>query len=468
MTENKILEIKYVLIPFMILMFTLVIFWNYFLFLWVFVLFLVYYVYLALYYENVNFLSILFVVWSLTISSYVFFMYHTYDSFTWYRKVFVRKNFVVQEKMKFGKYLIQDDFNNYFVWIKIWTWYNVWDKIKVYGMLYPVKLPYKNFYEWEKKDFMSFDIKFSKIRNLFKFSYDKYLEMKGITWIIYSKKTIKKWKEKLSYPQKIRKWIIKRTNKLYKDYDDKYKALSLWLLIWDKTFLTKPLYDEFIKSGLVHIIVVSGWNIMFLIIFLSLVLFFIPFYIRLFVIWTIVIFYAMMVGGDSSVIRATIMWILSLLALFLWKIYDIKRILAIAFILMLLYNPYFIWYDLGFILSFLAILWIVYMNKFVFDIHHLFWFEKHITKLYNNYVLPTFWATVFTSIPILLFTKRVNLLAFFASVAVIPIVPLLMLLSFLAVVFNSDFIVWINVWLMKYIYFVSYVYSSEFTLFVRI
>lgn len=468
MTENKILEIKYVLIPFIVLMFTLVIFWNYFLFLAVFVLFLVYYVYLALYYENITFLSILFIVWSLTVSSYVFFIYKTYDSFIGYRKAFSKKTFIIQDKLKFWKYLIQDDFDNYFMWIKLWTWYNIWDKVKIYGMLYPTKLPYKNFYDWWKKQFMSFNIDFSPIKDIFKFKYSKYLEMKGIAWVIYSKKTIKIWKEKLSYSQKIRKWIVDRTNKLYKNYDDKYKALSLGLLIWDKTFLTKSLYDEFIKSGLVHIIVVSGWNIMFLIIFLSIILFFIPFYIRLIIIWMIVVFYAMIVGWDSSVIRATIMGLLSLLALFFWKIYDIKRILAIAFILMLLYNPYFIWYDLGFILSFLAILWIVYMNKFAFVTHHLFWFEKSIVNLYNDYILPTFWATLFTALPILLFTKRVNLLAFFASIAVIPIVPILMLLSFLAILFNSDLLVLINVYLMKYVYFVSYVYGSEFTLFLRI
>ena len=468
MTENKILEIKYVLIPFTVLMFVLVIFWNYFLFLWLFVLFLIYYVYLALYYKNITFLSILFIVWSLTISSYVFFMYKTYDAFTGYRKAFSKKTFVIQERLKFWKYLLKDDFDVYFIGKNIWTWYDVWDKIKIYGMLYPVKLPYKNFYDWWKNEFLSLNIKISKINNLFKFDYTNYLVMRWISWIIYSKKSFKIWQEKLSYSQKVKKWIIKKTDKLYKNYDDKYKALSLGLLIWDKTFLTKSLYDEFIKSGLVHIIVVSWWNIMFLIIFLSIVLFFIPFYIRLIIIWIVVIFYAMIVGWDSSVIRATIMGLLSLLALFFWKIYDIKRILSIAFILMLLYNPYFIWYDLGFILSFMAILWIIYMNNFIIDISKIEWIKKTIVNFYNNYILPTFWATFFTAVPILLFTKRVNLTAFFASIAVIPIVPILMLLSFLAILFNSDLLVLLNVYLMKYVYFVSHIFASEFSLFLRI
>jgi competence protein ComEC len=245
----------------------------------------------------------------------------------------------------------------------------------------------------------------------------------------------------------------------------------LWLLIWDKSFLSRWLYEQFIHSGLVHIIVVSGWNIMFLVIFLSIVLFFIPFYPRLIVIMFWVLFYAVLVGWDSSVIRATIMWLLSLLALFLWKLADVKRLLAIACMLMLIYNPYFFWYDLWFTLSFLAILWILVFNRFIQ--------EKTDSKLknsliyfYNNYVLPTLGATLFVSPAILIFTWKVNLFAFFASVFVVPLVPLLMLDS-LAVLFVSSLSTWlwniflqISIYIMDYIFFMSYLFGEKFVYFV--
>jgi predicted membrane metal-binding protein len=50
------------------------------------------------------------------------------------------------------------------------------------------------------------------------------------------------------------------------------------------------------------------------------------------------------------------MGILGLLALFYGQAVSTKRLLGLAFIVMLLYNPYYLVYDLGFILSFLAII----------------------------------------------------------------------------------------------------------------
>jgi predicted membrane metal-binding protein len=59
-----------------------------------------------------------------------------------------------------------------------------------------------------------------------------------------------------------------------------------------------------------------------------------------------------MVGADSSVIRAWIMASLMIIALYFGKSILVWRLVAIALILMLLYNPYFLPYDLGFLLSF--------------------------------------------------------------------------------------------------------------------
>jgi len=274
--------------------------------------------------------------------------------------------------------------------------------------------------------------------------------MKWIVWIIYSKKEFKTWNNPPYFYKKYKKEKTDKIVNIYKNYDDKYKALVLWLLIWDKSLLSKKLYDQFIHSWLVHIIVVSGWNIMFLIIFLSIILFFIPFYIRLVFIWVGVIIYSLLVGWDSSVIRATIMWILSLLALFFWKVSDVRRLLAIAFIIMIIYNPYFLWYDLWFILSFLAILWILFFEWFSINIDKDEIYrqirqmkdKKIVLKLktkqklqdwiiyfYNNYILPTLGASLFVTPAIVVFTWNVNLLSFMSSILVVPLVPILMWLN---------------------------------------
>jgi len=94
-------------------------------------------------------------------------------------------------------------------------------------------------------------------------------------------------------------------------------GLLLGLLIGDKSYIPTEEYDTFVDSGLVHIIAVSGGNIAMVVILLSFLLKLIPFYVRNGVIILMVIGYACLCGGDSSVVRATVMGVLTLLVLFL-------------------------------------------------------------------------------------------------------------------------------------------------------
>jgi competence protein ComEC len=88
------------------------------------------------------------------------------------------------------------------------------------------------------------------------------------------------------------------------------------MLIGDRSHIPNQEYQSFVSSGLVHIIAVSGGNILMIVVFLSAVLFFLPFYLRIAIILLTVLVYSAICGIDSSVIRATLMGGLSLLALF--------------------------------------------------------------------------------------------------------------------------------------------------------
>jgi len=471
MKENKILEVKFLIIPFFIFMFLLLVFENLYVFLVWFILLLLLYIFLAFRYKNISFLTLLVFTASLVLSAYIYFVFSIYHKYDWYQKIFVTKKFTINEKLVWDRYVWKDEFWNYFILKNLAKNYEIWEKLKIYGMLYPVELEQKSYKDFLTKRFLSTNISFEKLKNIFQFDYKNYLLMKDILWTVYSKKEFVIWKEKLSLSRQLRQDLVKKYDYIYSWYDDKYKALSLGLLIWDKSYLDKKLYDDFIHSGLVHIIVVSWWNIMFLIIFLSILLFFIPFYVRLFVIAWWIVFYAFVVWWDSSVIRATIMWILSLIALFFWKVADVRRFLAFAFVIMLVYNPYFLLYDLGFILSFLAIVWILVFNKFSLKKDDQKPIKSKFIYFYNNYVLPTLWASLFTAPAILLFTNQVNILAFIASIFVVPIVPILMLNSFILLFlphFLLDFFLHINIFLMDYIFFFVKLFSSTFTIFIKI
>jgi competence protein ComEC len=140
---------------------------------------------------------------------------------------------------------------------------------------------------------------------------------------------------------------------------NQYAGLLLGLLIGDKSLIPAEAYDTFVASGLVHIIAVSGGNIAMVVILLSFLLKWIPLYVRNGLIIVIIILYAMICGGDSSVVRAAIMGCLTLIALFWGREISVWRAMKYALVGILIFNPFSLVYDVGLVLSFSAIVGIV-------------------------------------------------------------------------------------------------------------
>lgn len=200
----------------------------------------------------------------------------------------------------------------------------------------------------------------------YQFNYDKRLLMKGISGTLYEKFSLPAQQNKIQTSWLHHQLSTTRTRlkeRIQKVFPDKEAALLLGMLIGDKSQLETGAYQNFVNSGIVHIIAVSGGNLVMIVVFLSAVLFWVPFYIRNGLIILGVIAFALLCGGDSSVLRALIMAVLSLLAVFRGREIKIWRLLKYAFVLMLCYNPFFLIYDLGFLLSFGAVIGIVLINE---------------------------------------------------------------------------------------------------------
>jgi len=99
-----------------------------------------------------------------------------------------------------------------------------------------------------------------------------------------------------------------------------------------------------------------------IVVFLQCILFFMPFYIRLGVILLTIIGYGFICGLDSSVFRAVLMGGMSMVALFRGREVNIWRLMSISALVMLIINPYFLAYDTGFLLSYSALIGIIYFE----------------------------------------------------------------------------------------------------------
>jgi ComEC/Rec2-related protein len=448
---------------------------------------------LIVFYFFVDFRKIVLVLisWIILLLSFVIFRFNALQKSS-YPRAFIKKVFVIRDSYKLHQYIVEDDFWNLFIGKDFSKDYKIWDKVKIYAFLVPTKYRFSSF-----NDFFSLNINFFP-SNFLKFDYDKFLFMKWFAGVLYVKKSFKVWFEHIAFPQRIKNYLSDVIKKLYPSKN--FQALSLWLIIWDKSLLDKKIYQQFIDSQLVHFLVVSGWNMMMLVIFLNFLLFFVPFYPRLVIIAFFVILYSMIVGFDSSVFRALIMTLLILFALLTWEMVNSYALLWIAFVLMLIVNPFYLWYDLWFELSFAAVLWIIFFSHFrvSFDPYPLFfnkdkltWWEikilahkslkfkikkfliKFLTNMTNNYILPTLGASLFTLPLILFFIWKFNLTWIIANLICEPVISLILILNIISILlfvlklpFVKILLIVLNK-LMQWVFFVAKIFSSKFTIFIK-
>ncbi len=212
-------------------------------------------------------------------------------------------------------------------------------------------------------------------------------------------------------------------------------GLGLGVLLGIKQALGEELEAAFRTTGLVHIIVLSGYNVMLIVTAVMFVLASV-FSLRSRVLIGVVaiVLFAILVGLSATVVRASIMAVLVLLTQFTGSAYHVPRALCLAGAIMLLVNPYLLVFDIGFQLSFMATLGLVVAAPH---------FE---TAMSNSYLPPWrefLWATIATQIavaPLLLFhIGQLSLIAVVVNVIVLPFVPWAMAgtaLAGLAAVFN--------------------------------
>ncbi len=208
----------------------------------------------------------------------------------------------------------------------------------------------------------------------------------------------------------------------------------LGMTIGSIEFLSRDIKNAFIASGTSHILVVSWSNIAFLVILISFFLKYTPLgrTSRILIIGSIVLFYGFLVGWDVSVIRATIMGILSYIITEYWSHGSSRAILWLSLIILTCMSPLGPIYDPGFWLSFGATLGILL-------------FHTKITALCDRISLPhsitsmlsvTFGATLW-SIPIMIFH--------FGTFALSSILANILIAGFLGwILFSSVFFVGIQ------------------------
>lgn len=261
------------------------------------------------------------------------------------------------------------------------------------------------------------------------FPYDKYLATKDIRLTVYRPDIVRTGKSD-GNPVKRSLLAIKGhfQERIGSVLPDPAGALANGMLLGDKRSLGDTLIEDFRKSGIVHIVVLSGYNMTIVAEWLRIIFLFTGFWGSIGAASLGVVLFGIMAGGSATVIRAAVMALLVLLARLLGRTYDMSRALLFAGVLMVLHSPGILLYDPSFQLSFLAASGLLLFVPIL---------KMRITLLRGSpkleeIVLTTIATQVFVT-PLLVYgSGGVSLVGLIANILVLPVIPLAMLLAFFA------------------------------------
>lgn len=265
------------------------------------------------------------------------------------------------------------------------------------------------------------------------FDYQMYLAKDGI---FYECKKPKIEKLDKNEGNKIYFTLLEVKNKFNKNINRLIPApesgLLSGLILGGSNQLSKEIKDNFSRTGMTHIVAVSGYNVtiiaeylMILGIFLGLwrpqAFWFAVFGIILFVVIT---------GLSASAVRAGLMGILLIWAMKNGRLTNAGNAILFSGGAMLIANPLLLRWDIGFQLSFLATIGIIYLYPFFGN----YLVKKHKVFGISEILFLTISAQIFV-LPIIIFNfQTLSLISLLANILILPIIPFTMLLGFIAAV----------------------------------
>ncbi len=187
-----------------------------------------------------------------------------------------------------------------------------------------------------------------------------YLDRQGIRGLFFAKKDSAGTLVVGHRPHFITEYAIKFRNFLSQKLAQEFKlddaAFLKALLLGEKRELSDEFESLFVRTGTMHLLAVSGFNVGFLTAALLFILspFRIPKKIRWVIVLAVIWAYCVMVGWQAPLVRASVMATVLIVAKLLGRKQDLLNSLGLAALLILASNPKNI-FDIGFQLSFAAV-----------------------------------------------------------------------------------------------------------------
>ncbi len=207
-----------------------------------------------------------------------------------------------------------------------------------------------------------------------------------------------------------------------------YSAYINGILLGTRQNIPPELTEAFNKTSTTHILAISGYNITIIAeALLALLVFFMRRRRAFWISVAVIIIFTIMTGAGASVVRAAIMGLLLLFANGYGRLYDPRNSILLAAVVMVFLDPLSLRFDVGFQLSFLAVVGLMYIAPILKEKF------KKIPELVNlkETVLMSISAQIMVA-PLLAYTFHTfSLVSIPANLLVLPLMPYTMLFGFL-------------------------------------
>lgn len=259
-----------------------------------------------------------------------------------------------------------------------------------------------------------------------------YIDYLGKDGIFYEFKKAKVEIISKAYPKNIKLILFRLKRHFIENQEsvlgEPHAALASGLVVGEKAALGNDLINDFRKAGLIHIVVLSGYNITIIAAMIRKILSFLPRTPSIILGGLGIVLFGTLVGGGATVIRSCIMALIALFAELIRRDYHVERALFIAAALMLVQNPLILFYDPSFQLSFLATLGLVLLSSPIEERLGFITEKAGIRSLFAS----TIATQIFVSPLIFYMMGQLSIIGIVVNIIVLPVIPLTMLCVALA------------------------------------
>ncbi|MEO8762194.1 MAG: ComEC/Rec2 family competence protein [Bacteroidia bacterium] len=295
--------------------------------------------------------------------------------------------------------------------------------------------------------------------NPHEFDYKSYLSLRNIYHSVYLKE--ESWNaynnetsfSLFSLSQKIRKQLLDtyRTSGLE---NTEFAMVAALVLGYDDE-IDRPTFNAYSHTGTLHVLSVSGLHVGLIYLLLGYMLSFLnknkkTTWIKVFLIVIVLWFFVLLSGFSAPAVRAAFMFSLILLGKTLFEQVETANIVLVAAFFSLCINPFWL-ADVGFQLSYIAVLGIIYLYPFFYNMFTFSW--AFVDKIWALCAVSM--AAQLATLPLTLYYfHQFPALFLITNLVVIPISTLVMyggilLLVLSKITFVANILVWITALLIK-------------------